>query len=155
RPGAGAPVCRGRQIDPRVIPKGRTKMYLEKFKLTGKTAVVTGGGQGIGLASVEALAEAGAKVVIADRDAAIAAQGQASMKAKGFAVDVIDMDLTNSTQVAKGANELVKRRGKVDILVNKAGIARSEAPAETVADEQWLNLLHPNLNGTFWCCREF
>jgi NAD(P)-dependent dehydrogenase (short-subunit alcohol dehydrogenase family) len=130
-------------------------MYLEKFKLGGKTAVVTGGGQGIGLASVEALAEAGAKVVIADRDATIAAQGQASLKAKGFAVDVIDMDVTNSAQVAKVASELVKRYGKVDILVNNAGIARSETPAETVADEHWLNVIDVNLNGTFWCCREF
>jgi NAD(P)-dependent dehydrogenase (short-subunit alcohol dehydrogenase family) len=130
-------------------------MYLEKFKLGGKIAVVTGGGQGIGLASVEALAEAGARVVIADRDAKVAAQGQASLKAKGYDVDIIDMDVTNSAQVAKVASELVKRYGKVDILVNNAGIARSETPAETVADEHWLNVLDVNLNGTFWCCREF
>jgi NAD(P)-dependent dehydrogenase (short-subunit alcohol dehydrogenase family) len=130
-------------------------MYLEKFKLAGKTAVVTGGGQGIGLASVEALAEAGATVVIADRDAAVAAQGQAILKAKGYTIDIIDMDVTNSAQVAKVASELVKRHGKVDILVNNAGIARSETPAETVADEHWLNVLDVNLNGTFWCCREF
>src|SRR6201999_1112061 len=108
RPGAGAPVCRGRQIDPRVIPKGRTKMYLEKFKLAGKTAVVTGGGQGIGLASVEALAEAGAKVVIADRDAKVAAQGQTSLKAKGYDVEIVDMDVTKSAQVALVAAQLTK-----------------------------------------------
>jgi NAD(P)-dependent dehydrogenase (short-subunit alcohol dehydrogenase family) len=130
-------------------------MYLEKFKLGGKTAVVTGGGQGIGLASVEALAEAGARVVIADRDAKVAAQGQAHLKTKGFDVDVIDIDVTKSAQVALVAAQLVKRYGKVDILVNNAGIARSETPAETVADEHWLNVLDVNLNGTFWCCREF
>jgi NAD(P)-dependent dehydrogenase (short-subunit alcohol dehydrogenase family) len=130
-------------------------MYLEKFRLDGKTAVVTGGGQGIGLASVEALAEAGAKVVIADRDAKVAAQGQASLKAKGYDVEIVDMDVTNSGQVAAVAAQLVARHGKVDILVNNAGIARSETPAETVADEHWLNVIDVNLNGTFWCCREF
>jgi NAD(P)-dependent dehydrogenase (short-subunit alcohol dehydrogenase family) len=130
-------------------------MYLEKFRLAGKTAVVTGGGQGIGLASVEALAEAGAKVVIADRDAKVAAQGQASLKAKGYDVEIVDMDVTNSGQVAAVAAQLVARHGKVDILVNNAGIARSETPAETVADEHWLNVIDVNLNGTFWCCREF
>jgi NAD(P)-dependent dehydrogenase (short-subunit alcohol dehydrogenase family) len=130
-------------------------MYLEKFRLAGKTAVVTGGGQGIGLASVEALAEAGAKVVIADRDAKVAAQGQSSLKAKGYDVEIVDMDVTNSGQVAAVAAQLVARHGKVDILVNNAGIARSETPAETVADEHWLNVIDVNLNGTFWCCREF
>jgi NAD(P)-dependent dehydrogenase (short-subunit alcohol dehydrogenase family) len=130
-------------------------MYLEKFKLGGKTAVVTGGGQGIGLASVEALAEAGAKVVIADRDGAVAATGQASLKAKGYEVDIIDMDVTHSARVAEAAGRLVARYGKVDILVNNAGIARSETPAEIVTDEHWLNVIDVNLNGTFWCCREF
>jgi NAD(P)-dependent dehydrogenase (short-subunit alcohol dehydrogenase family) len=130
-------------------------MYLEKFRLAGKTAVVTGGGQGIGLASVEALAEAGAKVVIADRDAKVAAQGQASLKTKGYDVEIADMDVTKSAQVALVAAQLVKRHGKIDILVNNAGIARSETPAETVTDEHWLNVIDVNLNGTFWCCREF
>jgi len=130
-------------------------MYLEKFRLAGKTAVVTGGGQGIGLASVEALAEAGARVVIADRDAKIAAQGQASLKTKGYDVEIADLDVTNSARVADVASQLVARHGKVDILVNNAGIARSETPAETVTDEHWLNVLDVNLNGTFWCCREF
>ena len=59
-------------------------MYLEKFKLDGRVAVVTGGGQGIGPACSEALAEAGAKIVIADRDAKAAEAGCASLKAKGY-----------------------------------------------------------------------
>jgi NAD(P)-dependent dehydrogenase (short-subunit alcohol dehydrogenase family) len=130
-------------------------MYMEKFRLDGKTALVTGGGQGIGLACVEALAEAGARVVIADRDGSIAAQGQAEMKAKGHATETVLMDVTDSARVTQVADELVARYGSVDILVNNAGIARSETPAETVTDEHWLNVLDVNLNGTFWCCRAF
>ncbi|WP_407158102.1 SDR family NAD(P)-dependent oxidoreductase [Bradyrhizobium sp. STM 3557] len=130
-------------------------MYMEKFKLDGKTALVTGGGQGIGLACVEALAEAGAKVVIADRDSKVATAGQAEMKAKGYDTETVLMDVTDSARVTQVADELVARYGKVDILVNNAGIARSETPAETVTDEHWLNVLDVNLNGTFWCCRAF
>jgi len=130
-------------------------MYLEKFKLNGKTAVITGAGQGIGLACAEALAEAGAKVVIGDRDAKVADSAKAELKSKGHDADVAIMDVTNSQRVTEVADDLVSRYGKVDILVNNAGIARSETPAETVTDEHWLNVLDVNLNGTFWCCRAF
>jgi NAD(P)-dependent dehydrogenase (short-subunit alcohol dehydrogenase family) len=132
-----------------------TQLYLEKFKLDGKTAVVTGGGQGIGLACVEALAEAGATVVIADRDAKAAAAGHAAMQKKGHVVEIVDMDVTNSAGVTEAAERLASRHGRIDILVNNAGIARSETPAETVTDEHWLNVIDVNLNGTFWCCRAF
>ncbi|MBR2814313.1 MAG: SDR family oxidoreductase [Reyranella sp.] len=130
-------------------------MYLEKFKLDGRIAVVTGGGQGIGLACAEALGEAGARTVIADRDPAMAEAGCAQLKAKGYAAEALVMDVTDSAQVAQVAHDLAMRHGKVDILVNNAGIARSETPAEKVADEHWLNVIDVNLNGTFWCCRAF
>jgi NAD(P)-dependent dehydrogenase (short-subunit alcohol dehydrogenase family) len=134
---------------------GKKKMYLEKFKLDGKTALITGAGQGIGLACAEALAEAGAKVVIADRDADAADTGYASLKAKGYDAEIVIMDVTDSGAVGRTADQLVAKHGKVDILVNNAGIARSETPAETVTDEHWLNVIDVNLNGTFWCCRAF
>jgi NAD(P)-dependent dehydrogenase (short-subunit alcohol dehydrogenase family) len=130
-------------------------MYLEKLRLDGKVALVTGGAQSIGLATVEALAEAGAKVIIADRDEAVAKTGQASLKAKGYDVDVVVMDVTDSARVNQVADEVVAKHGKIDILVNNAGIARSMTPAETVTDEHWLNVIDVNLNGTFWCCRAF
>jgi NAD(P)-dependent dehydrogenase (short-subunit alcohol dehydrogenase family) len=130
-------------------------MYLEKFKLPGKTAIVTGAAQGIGLACVEALAEAGARVVIADRDAEAAGRAGKELSGKGYRVDVAVMDVTDSGRVSQVADELVSRYGHIDILVNNAGIARSETPAETVADEHWLNVIDVNLNGTFWCCRAF
>ena len=130
-------------------------MYIEKFKLDGRMAVVTGGGQGIGLACAEALGEAGARLVVADRDPKVADSGCAELKAKGYTAEAVVMDVTDSAQVAQVAAELAKRHGKVDVLVNSAGIARSETPAEKVADEHWLNVIDVNLNGTFWCCRAF
>jgi NAD(P)-dependent dehydrogenase (short-subunit alcohol dehydrogenase family) len=130
-------------------------MYLEMFKLTGRTALVTGGGRGIGLACAEALAEAGARVVIADRDASLAKEGQAALHAKQVDAETVIMDVTDSGRVTEVADELASRHGKIDILVNSAGIARSETPAEKVTDEHWLNVLDVNLNGTFWCCRAF
>jgi NAD(P)-dependent dehydrogenase (short-subunit alcohol dehydrogenase family) len=130
-------------------------MYLEKFKLGGRTAFVTGGGQGIGLACAEALAEAGAKVIIGDNNPLTAEAGRAHLKERGYDVATVAMDVTNPTRVTEVADDLAARHGKVDILVNNAGIARSETPAETVTDEHWRNVIDVNLNGTFWCCRAF
>jgi NAD(P)-dependent dehydrogenase (short-subunit alcohol dehydrogenase family) len=130
-------------------------MYMEKFKLDGRIAVVTGGGQGIGLACAEALAEAGAKVIVADRDPQAAAAGRDRLRASGHDAEMVVMDVTDSKGVTAVADQLASSHGKIDILVNNAGIARSETPAETVTDEHWLNVVDVNLNGVFWCCRAF
>lgn len=130
-------------------------MYLDKFRLTGRVAVITGGARGIGLATAEALCEAGARVIIADRDEAEIAAAQAHLASKGLCADGVSMEVTNSTRVNAVADDIVVREGRIDILVNNAGIARSETPAETVADEHWLNVIDVNLNGSFWCARAF
>jgi NAD(P)-dependent dehydrogenase (short-subunit alcohol dehydrogenase family) len=130
-------------------------MYLDRFRLDGRVAVVTGGAQAIGLACVEALSEAGAHVYIADRNPTAAAEGQAAMAAKGYKTDFIEMDVTNSARVDAAAAQVLNEKGRVDILVCNAGIARSETPAEDLTDEHWLNVLDVNLNGLFWCCRAF
>jgi NAD(P)-dependent dehydrogenase (short-subunit alcohol dehydrogenase family) len=70
-------------------------MYLERFKLDGRVAVVTGGAQAIGFACVEALAEGGAHVYIADRNPAAGKEAQAALDAKGVQVDFIEMDVTD------------------------------------------------------------
>ena len=130
-------------------------MYLERFNLKGRVAVVTGGGQGIGLACVEALSEAGAHVYIADRSPKAAAEGQAAMKALGYACDIIQTDVTNSAEVDAAAARVVAEKGRVDILVCNAGIARSDTAAEEMRDEDWLDVVNVNLNGVYWCCRAF
>lgn len=128
-------------------------MYLDKLKLTDRIALVTGGASGIGFSCVEALAEAGARVTIADRDEAAITGAIDRLAASGFAVEGAAMDVTDSARVAAVIDGVVSRFGRIDILVNNAGIARSETNAEDVADEHWLNVLDVNLNGTFWCAR--
>ena len=130
-------------------------MYAEKFRLDGRVAVVTGGGRGIGLSCVEALAEHGAKVVIADIDMAIADEGAAAMKAKGYEVATYQVDVTKSAEVDGLADWVVSTFGKADILVANAGIARSGVAAEDVTDEHWLHVNDVNYNGVFWCNRAF
>lgn len=126
-------------------------MYFDRLRLDGRTALVTGGAQGIGYACVDALAEAGARVTIADRDSAAIDEALVSLRAKGHRVDGVLLDVTDSARVT----QIADTAGAIDILVNNAGIARSETAAEDVADEHWLNVLDVNLNGTFWCARAF
>ena len=130
-------------------------MYLEKYDLSGRTAVVTGGGRGIGLACCEALSEAGAQVVIAEVDLGEAEAGRDTLRGKGYAPEIVEMDVTKPERVTAVAEQLAAARGGIEILVCNAGIARSETPAEQVTDEHWLNVIDVNLNGVFWCCRAF
>ena len=130
-------------------------MYLEKLKLDGRVAVVTGGGRNIGLACGLALAEAGATVVVTDLDQSLVDAGVNAIKAAGFKADGLVIDVTDTKSVNAVAADVIKRHKQVDILVCNAGTARSDTPAETVEDEHWLNVIDINLNGVFWCCRVF
>jgi NAD(P)-dependent dehydrogenase (short-subunit alcohol dehydrogenase family) len=132
-----------------------TEMYLQKFQLKGRTAFITGGGRGIGLASAEALAEAGAKVIISDMNREVLHAGQDEMRAKGFVVDVVELDVTDSGAVAAAAREANVKYGAVDILIANAGIAWPDTGGEEMADETWLKVMDVDLNGAYWSCREF
>ena len=130
-------------------------MYLEKYDLKGRNAVVTGGGRAIGLACSTALAEAGAHVVIADRDGNVCEEGKAELARLGYSADAIVLDVTDPDAVNAAADSLNAKFGAIDILVNNAGIARSGVAAEDVTDEHWLDVINVNLNGVFWCARAF
>ena len=130
-------------------------MYLERFSLTGKVAVVTGAAQGIGLATADALSEAGATVIIADMNPDTAAKSSQALQAKGRKVEWEKLDVTDARAIEQVHAAIIARHGKVDILVNNAGIALSNRPAETMDDATWLKVIDVNLNGLFWCCRTF
>jgi NAD(P)-dependent dehydrogenase (short-subunit alcohol dehydrogenase family) len=130
-------------------------MYLDKFRLDGKVALITGAARGIGLATAEALSEAGALVIIADLDGEAAAKSAQSLVDNGRKAEGIKLDVTKSKDVDSVHEKVIAKHKRVDILVNNAGIAKSFIPAETMNDETWLSVIDVNLNGTFWCCRAF
>jgi len=128
-------------------------MFMERFSLKGRRALVTGAARGIGLSIAEALAEAGAHVILTDMGdtATGAADG---LRAKGYSVEAATLDVTDRPGVDALAAK-VEQAGGLDILVNNAGIAISNHPAEDMADEVWSKVIDVNLNGVFWCCRAF
>jgi NAD(P)-dependent dehydrogenase (short-subunit alcohol dehydrogenase family) len=130
-------------------------MYLNKFRLDNKVAVITGAARGIGFATADALSEAGATVVITDMDEASAAAARAVLLAKTRKAFSAKLDVTDPREVEHVHTTLLKTHGKIDILVNNAGIAISFKPAETMDDATWLKVLDVNLNGVFWCARTF
>jgi NAD(P)-dependent dehydrogenase (short-subunit alcohol dehydrogenase family) len=130
-------------------------MYLEKFKLTGQTAFITGGGRGIGLAAAQALAEAGARVIISDLDFGSLAPGRDYLAGKGYEVDAVQLDVTRPTDVAAAAESAESKHGGVDVLIANAGIAWPDTPGESIPEEIWRRLIDVDLNGVYWSCREF
>jgi NAD(P)-dependent dehydrogenase (short-subunit alcohol dehydrogenase family) len=129
-------------------------MYLKSYDLGGRVAVVTGGGRGIGLATCEALAEAGATIVIAEIDEGLGQEAAARLEAAGRKAESVQLDVTRPADVTRVAAEIAARHGRLDVLVNNAGVARN-TPAEDTPDEEWLQVVDLNLNGVFWCCRAF
>jgi NAD(P)-dependent dehydrogenase (short-subunit alcohol dehydrogenase family) len=130
-------------------------MYLEKLKLDGRVAVVTGGGQGIGAASAQALGEAGAKVIVAELQPDRVESSVAELRKLGIDAHGIVLDVTKSADVDHVAKTIIADHGHVDILVNNAGVAISDVPAEDTSDEHWRFHMDVNVDGLFWCCRAF
>lgn len=130
-------------------------MYLEKYDLKGRLAVVTGGGQGIGEACATALAEAGARVVVADMLADRAEAAADTLRRAGHTATPATLDVTDSAAVEALAEKLERDNGGVAILVNNAGVARSDVRAEDTSDDHWRFHMKVNLDGLFWCCRSF
>ncbi|WP_136619341.1 MULTISPECIES: SDR family NAD(P)-dependent oxidoreductase [Mesorhizobium] len=130
-------------------------MFLERFRLDGKTAFITGGGRGIGLSTAEALAEAGARVIISDMDPQVLETGRDELKRKGHDVEAVQLDVTDSRAVAAAARSANERHGAVDILIANAGIAWPDTGGEEMSDEVWLKVVDVDLNGAYWSCREF
>ena len=97
-------------------------MYLERFKIKNKIAIITGGTRGIGLAIAHALGEAGAKLVITSRTDKFG--GLESLQRAGYEVSFLEGDVTDRTTPQKIIDYTLDRHGVIDILVNNAGVAQ-------------------------------
>jgi NAD(P)-dependent dehydrogenase (short-subunit alcohol dehydrogenase family) len=123
--------------------------------LTGKIALVTGGGRGIGAAIASKLASAGAEVVICGRTQKPLEQtasqiGRAGGKATALICDVVSWDSVNGL-----GKRLKGDFGKLDILVNNAGVGSFSTPLHELDPQEWDRVMHINLRGVFYCIRAF
>lgn len=118
-----------------------------------KTVIVTGAGNGIGSVIAHWYARKGANVALWDRDPEGLRAVQESMEREGFKVITRMIDLTNPPEIVAGMAEEGQTLGRIDVLVNNAGLGKTQSPYELSVDD-WDYVLNTNLRGTFLCARE-
>jgi len=123
---------------------------LSMFDLTGEKAVVTGGGQGLGRAMALALAEAGADVAVVQRRVEVAEKTAGEIRKLGRDSLAMKVDVSQAGDVKRMVAAVMDRFGKIDILINNAGIGQS-VRAEDMTEEDWDRLMGINLKSVFLC----
>jgi len=118
--------------------------------LKDKVAIITGGGGGIGRATALALSKEGARVTIADVDLVKAKAVAAEVKEKGGEAIAVKVDVTDSEDIARMVEVTQDNFGRVDILVNGAGICQIK-PLNELSEDDWDKMYSVNLRGTFFC----
>jgi len=124
----------------------------ELFDLSGRVALVTGAGSGLGGVFAEALAEAGAAVVCTGRRVTRVQETAVRLRERGYQSLALTADVTDETAVASMMNETVAQFGRLDILVNNAGTAAVGSP-ETISLADWQRVMDVNLTGVFLCAQ--
>ncbi len=123
---------------------------MNQLDFKGRSAIVTGGAQGIGLAIVKRLAASGARVRIWDRDDALLAKAVAAL---GGTVTGDALDVTDPAAIERGTKSALEMLARIDVLVNNAGVAGMNKPTVDYPVEEWERVLRVNLTSQFLCCR--
>jgi gluconate 5-dehydrogenase len=123
------------------------------FDLTGRTALITGSSQGLGLALARGLGAAGASLVLNGRDVTKLAAAAATLRAEGLKVTTAAFDVTNAEAIAQAVARVETEVAPIDILVNNAGIHR-RAPLAEMTETQWREVLDTNLTSAFLVTRQ-
>ena len=123
---------------------------MNKYDLSGKVAIVTGGAQGFGLAITEKFLDSGAEVIIWDIDKAETQKVVDQNKDKKISFNILD--ITKFEDVQNHVNEISNKK-KIDILINNAGITGKNATVWDYPVDEWKKVMDINLLGTFYCCK--
>ncbi len=126
----------------------KTLLVNKLFNVSNKTAIVTGGGRGLGEIMAHTLAEAGANVVVCSRDLAACKEVSKALKEKGVQSLAFECDVTVPAEVEHVVRETVKQFGTIDILVNNSGTSWI-APILTMPADKWDKVMAVNVRGTF------
>ncbi|WP_338753075.1 SDR family oxidoreductase [Bacillus sp. FJAT-52991] len=124
----------------------------QMFDLSGQTALVAGGGSGLGRLMALALAEAGANVVVCSRRLEVCEQVVKEVEALGRQGLALAIDVTDSEAVRQSVDKAISHFGKIEILVNSSGTVW-EGPATEMPVEKWQGMLNTNVTGTFLMCQ--
>jgi NAD(P)-dependent dehydrogenase (short-subunit alcohol dehydrogenase family) len=130
-----------------------TADHANPFDLSGRVAVVTGGGRGLGRSIAEGLAAFGAEVVLCGRTESTLAQAAASIVGTGGRAHFITADISQELDVLAVRDFALERTGRIDVLVNNAGINPSYKATTDLTKADWDAILGTNLTGAFLCCR--
>jgi 2-dehydro-3-deoxy-L-rhamnonate dehydrogenase (NAD+) len=123
---------------------------MNQIDLNDRVAIVTGGSGGIGMATADRMLRSGAKVVVWDRSPELVEAAQRALpEISGIVVDV-----TDEAGVKRATEETIDRFGRIEILVNAAGVTNPRTLVVDYPYQLWQRMIEVNLNGTFLCCRE-
>ncbi|MEK9867095.1 MAG: 3-oxoacyl-ACP reductase FabG [Betaproteobacteria bacterium] len=122
------------------------------MRLEGKVSIITGGAQGIGLATAEKFAAEGARVVICDVNQDVISGVVNEFKQSGIDVDGFNADVTNQADISNMVDLVISKYGQIDCLVNNAGIVR-DARMVNMTEEQFDSVIDVNLKGTYNCAK--
>jgi gluconate 5-dehydrogenase len=124
-------------------------MTASSFDLTGRRALITGSGSGIGLAYAEGLAAAGAEIILNGRDKAKLATAEAGLRSKGYKVSSRAFDVTDPEAVQSGVDAIEKEIGPIQVLVNNAGMTIRQ-PLEDFPVDAWRRVMATNIDSVFY-----
>jgi gluconate 5-dehydrogenase len=125
----------------------------DKFRLDGKRALITGGSRGLGRAMAQALAEAGAELVLVGREGESLKSATQELSALGRRVDPLAADLSTPAETERACRDVLSKFGPIHILINNVGGRRINIPTEQMPTEEWLRILDLNLTSAFICSK--